>query len=1097
MIAASVVVAMAVAPGAQAAPAVPSAPSGNGYTPAQPGPYKVGHAVSDGKLKFEVKKADEAKDVDVFVKFTGLSSYSAWTGQKARGDEAARSASLAKRAAINSTAKSVLGAARAVDPQAKVIYTSTNLVPGVAIRASGKALKALVNRRDVVNIARLVPKNASNAGAAQLTRVLNTWQSTGALGDDVTVGIIDTGIDYTHADFGGPGTVAAYTAAEETSDGAWTPDPDTNVVGGYDFSGDDYNANEEATATPAPDPNPLDCNSHGTHVAGTVAGRGVAADGSTFDGDYTSLTKTSLEAMRIGPGMAPNASLYGLKVFGCEGSTNLTGEALNWALDPNGDGNFSDHLDIVNLSLGSDFATEDDPDNELVDTLAATGVLPVIAMGNGGDTTDVGGAPGNAVRALTVANSVDAFSLLDGIKATAPASVVGTYAGQVSVAYPWATAPPVSGTVAAIPGSNADGCSPFSAGDAAKVVGKIAWLEWDDNDATRRCGSAGRSANARTAGAIGAVFTSTLNTFAAGITGDATIPVFQLTGDTTDALRASATAGDLELTFDGSLTGTVKFFDNAVTDTLNSSSSRGPRGVRGGIVKPDVAAPGTSITSAGMGTGAQPLTISGTSMATPHVAGIAALVKQVHPTWTTEQIKASIMNTAGNDVYTGENKTGIKYAPNRVGSGRVDALNAVNNDLLVYSATRTGGVSVSFGLRLPPITETTSVTSQKVKIQNTASVGRNVTVSYQAGNTNPGIAYTVSPSTVYVGARATAQVTVTMTVKPALLRHKIDPTMAVSQLNAYTGLSEPRQFVADASGRLIVKDSTTGASLRVPVYGTAEATSTTKAAKGLLAGKPAITLTGKGNNGPDKSLVSVLVYGGSNGTLPRCTETSEGGCVGITSDRAADLENVGVGSAKGPSGTYEDGYLWFGLQTRLPWATIGHSTVPYVNIYLPGDNRNGLGSYTVYGLASPEGTDGQNDVMMAATQDNRTGDLVSVLPFNYSYGDVDTNVFDTNTLLLPTDPAVLGITRSTVNFGIGYKVGIYSNFTGLTFDEIYVPSFNVTQPWVSAAAPIFSDQGGTAIPIVLGKHSKVGQTKAMVVHLHGQPTRKVDIVTVK
>ncbi len=71
--------------------------------------------------------------------------------------------------------------------------------------------------------------------------------------------------------------------------------------------------------------------------------------------------------------------------------------ALDWALDPNGDGDFSDHLDIVNLSLGSDYGAADDPENAVVDNLAKNGVLPVIAMGNGGDLTDIGGAPGNCV----------------------------------------------------------------------------------------------------------------------------------------------------------------------------------------------------------------------------------------------------------------------------------------------------------------------------------------------------------------------------------------------------------------------------------------------------------------------------------------------------------------------------------------------------------------------------------------------------------------------------------------------------------------------------------------------------------------------------
>ncbi len=167
----------------------------------------------------------------------------------------------------------------------------------------------------------------------------------------------------------------------------------------------------------------------------------------------------------------------------------------------------------MNLSLGSDYGPVDDPENAVVDNLAKHGVLSVIAMGNGGDLTDIGGAPGNAVRSLAVANSVDAGETYDGLKVNAPAAVAGVKPGQMSVAYDWAHKPDVTGDVVAIPGSNADGCAALSAADAAKVAGKVAWLEWDDNNVTRRCGSAGRSGNVAKAGAIGAIFTSQLSVF--------------------------------------------------------------------------------------------------------------------------------------------------------------------------------------------------------------------------------------------------------------------------------------------------------------------------------------------------------------------------------------------------------------------------------------------------------------------------------------------------------------------------------------------------------------------------------------------------------
>ena len=73
--------------------------------------------------------------------------------------------------------------------------------------------------------------------------------------------------------------------------------------------------------------------------------------------------------MKIGPGTAPKAQIYALKVFGCDGSTNVTSQALDWSLDPDGDGDFSDHLDVVNLSLGCDYGAPDDPDSLFVKKL--------------------------------------------------------------------------------------------------------------------------------------------------------------------------------------------------------------------------------------------------------------------------------------------------------------------------------------------------------------------------------------------------------------------------------------------------------------------------------------------------------------------------------------------------------------------------------------------------------------------------------------------------------------------------------------------------------------------------------------------------------
>ena len=89
------------------------------------------------------------------------------------------------------------------------------------------------------------------------------------------------------------------------------------------------------------------------------------------------------------------------------------------------------------------------------------------------------------------------------------------------------------------------------------------------------------------------------------------------------------------------------------SDVLASFSSRGPIRDYLGLLKPDITAPGVSIrstvpTSGQWGSPDRYNTLSGTSMAAPHIAGAAALIKQLHPSWTPDMIKANLMNTAKN-----------------------------------------------------------------------------------------------------------------------------------------------------------------------------------------------------------------------------------------------------------------------------------------------------------------------------------------------------------------------------------------------------------------------------------------------------------------
>lgn len=1000
--------------------------------------------------------------VAVYIQFKGEGAAAASRRSGAR-------AAVGRRASVERQATDVAAAARRADAKASRLYVTTNALPGVAMLLDAKAIAAVARRADVVKVSRIVPKTAENANTASFVKALNTWKFNGGLGKGVRVAVIDTGLDYTHADFGGPGTPAAYDA-ESPTNSAWlqqlTALGKAKVAGGFDFAGDAYNADPDDAAyspNPVPDPSPLDCNGHGTHVSGTTLGYGVNAKGKTFTGKYAKLTAPQLMAMEIGPGMAPAAKVYGYKVFGCEGSTNLVGQALDRSLDPNGDGNFSDHVDIINMSLGSSYGPVDDPENAIVAELSKYGVLTVASQGNEGDLTDVGGTPGSSPSALTVASSVDSYQLLDGLKVNAPANVAGVVAGQFSVAYDWATEPPVTGDVVKLSeAGNDDGCGPLNPADAAAVNGKVAWLTWDSNDATRECGSVGRSGNVAAAGAIGAIFTGDVSPFAAGITGSAVIPVLQLTKNATAKLQPAVDAGTLNVTFDGALLGSNKDIDPTIADLISGFTSRGAHGSLG-VVKPDVTAPGDSISSAGVGSGNAASTLSGTSMASPLTAGVAALVKGKHPGWKPLKVKAAVVNTAQHDLFTDPGQTGHRYSTARIGSGRVDALAAFETQALAY-VEKQGMVNASFGVVPAPVTQASVTKTVKVKVANTGKKATKFTTKYSGINNAAGVSYSVKPAKLTVGPGRTKTVTVTMKVKPSALTHSIDPTMATEQIGV------PRQFVSDSSGRLLVKPGNKKA-LRVAVYGAAKPVSTTTAA--VSGGQ--IAITGQGvDQGVDAesylSMASVMTFGATSDALPLCDASlayGDGTCVTGATERGGDLKAVGAGA--------NADWLWFGVSTHGDWASVGNVVIPFVDYDVNGD---GDADYETFVQNYPD-----TDVLLAITVDLETGDTIDMEPVNFQFGDVDTNVFDTNTVLLPVWKETFADGTVPVTGDISYTVGTFNAYSGAVMDTADSPApFNAVTPAFSVDEPLYVDAGGSAIDYT---YTGTAPTKALVFHLHG------------
>ena len=239
----------------------------------------------------------------------------------------------------------------------------------------------------------------------QLDNIGNQCASSGKeclTGKGVTIGIIDTGVDYTHPDLGG-------CTKEQFLSGNCA-----KVVGGWDFvTCEGYNDDETCSVTKSEDADPMDENGHGTHVASIAAGK----ESVSITQPYGSTTISSIN------GVAPDATIYAYRVVGRDGRFINEQQTISWldvvisaierSTDPNQDENFADHLDVISLSIGTSclkgvltpYDTTCGPDDAVstaIDNAVSLGVVAVVAAGNNGDVPMTIITPGTARKAITV-----------------------------------------------------------------------------------------------------------------------------------------------------------------------------------------------------------------------------------------------------------------------------------------------------------------------------------------------------------------------------------------------------------------------------------------------------------------------------------------------------------------------------------------------------------------------------------------------------------------------------------------------------------------------------------------------------------------------
>ncbi|QAY61666.1 peptidase S8 and S53 subtilisin kexin sedolisin [Microbacterium protaetiae] len=590
-----------------------------------------------------------------------------------------------------------------------------------------------------------------NAVSVPFLGVPDVWQNTGYTGKHVKVAIIDTGIDYTHADFGGPGTAAAYAAAHaaetQPADPALFGPRAPRVKGGTDLVGDAYNANDPASV-PQPDSNPLDCQGHGSHVAGTAAGSGVLADGSTYTGPYNS--STASKKWTVGPGVAPQADLYAIRVFGCAGSTSVVVPAIDWAVDHG--------MDVINMSLGSPFGRADDPDAVAASNAVGAGVVVVTSAGNEGQNPYMSGSPGVGDGVVSVA-AVDSTETLPGAKI----AVGGTTLQAVNMLNADLSGLDSQNVVVlqddpATTENEALGCTKDDYVKAGITAGahQVAVSQRGD------CALVLKALGAQQAGASSTIVVSNVADLppylgpvaadpANGIPEDVTIP-FLGVGSADGPALAAADGQTLSITPDT--------LPNPTFRQYADFTSSGPRS-GDSAVAPDVAAPGVSIVSVAVGSGNGAAAMSGTSMASPHVTGVAALAVQSHPKWSAVDVASLLSSTADPSKVDGqENTVG--------GVGLVDAAAVVkaqvtaSGDTFRTTSGRASQPTLSFGF------DDSSRSFQQTRTLTLTNHGKK-TVTYTAKTSATAASakaqVSVWPSKVTVRAGHSAKVRVTLSAR--------------------------------------------------------------------------------------------------------------------------------------------------------------------------------------------------------------------------------------------------------------------------------------------------------------------------------------------
>ena len=667
-----------------------------------------------------------------------VSSMAAHKGQKVNFKS---NAAKEYQSFLEAQQQSVIRSIKSFDKSFKADMSYTAAFNGFAGIISKSALDKLSSLSTVKAVYPDLIHHAQMDASLDLIGAVQTWEQLGGkenAGAGVKVAIIDSGIRPENPLFSGENFTAPDAETLPTDDYcSEVPDFCNNklivaraadIVEGFSVVEEEYES-------------PLGFNGHGTHVAGTAVGNyGVMAE---RDGAEAEIS-----------GVAPAAYLMVYKGLYATPANPASSSGASSMLLSMLEAALTDGADIVNNSWGGGAGGNPNGSiyEDVLEAMHDAGVVTVFAAGNDGPGAGTIGCPGCSEDVITVANTTTGRLFANEVTIEGD-TTIGSIPALYSVGNPAIvfdspiTAPVVY--AGELDPSNVEGCESFAAG---AFEGAIALIS------RGTCGFVTKIENAEAAGAQAVLIHNVDGRGEApilmgGLSEAQTIPSLMLPATPGQALASLAEATDesLNVTIGSDI---VRVVSDSLADIMNESSSRGPNGDPT-FLKPNIAAPGTRIFSGespdAPGHEGQNFSFkNGTSMASPHVAGAAALLKQMHPDWTAQQIKSALVTSSIRDILKEDASTPADNFD--MGAGRLDLPRATTVELTYSDLSLVDG---------------NCYLNCEMSITVTNTSDEEVTVDATAMFNDPAISATVTPQMATLPAGASAEIMVAVDVTTA------------------------------------------------------------------------------------------------------------------------------------------------------------------------------------------------------------------------------------------------------------------------------------------------------------------------------------------